>query len=324
MAVSLELLSMLKHRDLSSAALADLRAQLDCQKEFGKVKLRIAKITEYCQNKNISLDIEYGSGFKFKSAEIYPVEKAPENPENKTNNPILKIFQSKKAKEQEKETGDGFYYGDHFIVENEINSMLGGALTYVLGIIRDVNRHILAFCDALGKQLSFYIAALDIVKLLENNNVPPVFPEVRGGQSQIKAKNLRDFGLVLQKAADENPHVTPNDFDGDGSSYYLISGANRGGKTTFLKSAGIAQLFAQSGLPVPAERYFCPVFSNFFSHFPKDEDEDLNFGKLAEELMRIKKAMPKIADNALVLLNESFSTTTETEGCDFTTLYRYA
>jgi DNA mismatch repair ATPase MutS len=73
-------------------------------------------------------------------------------------------------------------------------------------------------------------------------------------------------------------------------------------------------LFAQAGLKVPAEEYKCPVFNNFFSHFPKDEDEDLNFGKLAEELTRIKKAMPMITDNALVLFNESFATTTETEG----------
>jgi len=58
------------------------------------------------------------------------------------------------------------------------------------------------------------------------------------------------------------------------------------------------------------------VFGNLFSHFPKDEDEDLNFGKLAEELTRIKKSLPQIADNALVLLNESFATTTETEGFD--------
>ena len=314
MGVAGELLSMLRHREFSSAALKELRAQLDCQKKFDAVKARIDKMIGYIKNGEITLALEYGSGFKFRGAEIYPYEPPPgETPESRTNNPILKLFQNRKAKEGA-EPDDGFCYGSHFIMENEIGAMQGGAFTYVSGIIRDINRHILSFCDLMAKQLSFYTVAMELIRFMENGRLKTAFPELCRGQAGIKAKGLCDFGLLLQNRPDF--FVSPNDFDDCGGAYYLISGSNRGGKTTFMKSVGIAQLFAQAGLPVAAESYVCPVFGNLFSHFPKDEDEDLNFGKLAEELTRIKKSLPQIADNALVLLNESFATTTETEGFD--------
>lgn len=309
-----ELLSMLKHREFSSRALVDLREQLDSKDKYELVFRRMDRIVEYCNEGKIALDIEYGSGFKFKSAEIrHNGAIPPEKPENKTNNPVMALFQKKAKSKKAEEIGSGFYYGDHFIVEGEIGEISNGAATYVMGAARELCRHILAFCASLSSQLSFYIACIEIIAFMERGGIKTAFPEICGGSSGIKAKNLCDFGLLLRENAGENC-IVPNGFDDAENAWHLISGANQGGKTTFLKSLGIAQLFAQAGLKVPAESYMCPVFGNFFSHFPKDEDEDLNFGKLAEELMRIKRSMPQIADSALVLFNESFSTTTETEG----------
>ncbi|MCL2159722.1 MAG: hypothetical protein FWH48_09975 [Oscillospiraceae bacterium] len=318
MGVSLELLSWLKNRDIKSATLKDLQSQLECQKQFELLKARIGKIIEYCKTDVFALNIEYGSAFKFRNAQIYQNNQKPhENPENKTNNPILKLFQKKPQNYQAIVANPEaeFYYGDHFIMENEINSISGGVFMYITGVIRDLNKHILSFCDLLARQLSFYIVCLELIEVMKNKNLPTVFPEIDDGKSEIKAKNLYDLGLVLQKNSDDSS-VTPNDFDDCGGAYYLISGANQGGKTTFIKSLGIAQLFAQAGIPVAADLYICPIFNNFFSHFSREENEDLNFGKLAEELMRIKASLPKIADNALILFNESFATTTETEGCE--------
>ena len=332
MDVSEELANHLKHRDFCSKSLVDLRDQLDCGEKTDKLKNRINTIVGLCLNDNIALSVEYGSGFKFRSANIYSDININKN-DDKNNkkeakeNAILKFFKNKIPKP--KETVSGFYYNTNFLLVEEVEGEKGIMpliVPHACSIIADLNRHILSFCASLSKQLSFYIACLEIVKFMENKNVKTVYPEFCDGENKIKAKNLYDFGLLLPKEineVDENGEIkdtggidsiTPNDFDDSGNAVYLISGANQGGKTTFLKSVGIAQLFAQAGLKVPAEEYKCPVFNHFFSHFPKDEDEDLNFGKLAEELTRIKKDMPIITDNALVLLNESFATTTETEG----------
>ena len=325
MDISYELLSHLKHRDFCSSALKDLRSQLDCRENIERVKSRIDSFVKCCVNDNIVLNIEHGSGFKFRNAYVYSGSSA--NQKNSQSfikeNAVFKFLQNKIPKQnKQKEIINGFYYHSEYgflPLEAQTEEVLGAAMPYATSVITDLNRHILSFCANLSKQLAFYIACIDIIKFMENKNIKTVYPEICAEEKKIKAKNLYDFGLLLPKDnininSDEIKFVTPNDFDDSGDAVYLISGANQGGKTTFIKSIGIAQLFAQAGLKVPAEEYKCPVFNNFFSHFPKDEDEDLNFGKLAEELTRIKKAMPIITGNALVLLNESFATTTETEG----------
>ena len=309
MQTSAELAAQLKHRNLCSKSLKDLRDQLDCGEKIRRVTERIDTLVKLCVNGNIALNVEYGSAFKFRSAGIYSGITKKESKENA----IFRIFQSKLPRA---ETNPGsFYYNENFLVAAEVEGEKGIMpliAPYAAAVIAELNRHILAFCASLSKQLAFYIACMEIIRFMEGKNIKTVYPDFIPA-SGVKAKNLYDFGLLVYKTDSEHLFVA-NDIDACGSAVYLISGANQGGKTTFLKSVGIAQLFAQAGLKVPAEAYECPVFNNFFSHFPKDEDEDLNFGKLAEELTRIKKDIRLIADNALVLLNESFATTTETEG----------
>lgn len=313
--VSAELLKHLKHREFSSRTLKDLRSQLDCNDKIESIKQRIDSLINASVHNHFTLDLEYGSGFKFRSTNIYA------NNENNTGNHnaekagVLKFF--KKANNIIKKEPEGFFYGTPFSpIDAQITGEVGilnKTPVYMGMIITDLNRHILNFCSSLAKQLNFYIACIEIIKYLENKNINFVFPEFNG-EKKINAENLLDFGLIINRCDEDNLNIVSNNFNDSGGAYYLISGENQGGKTTFLKSLGIAQLFAQAGLIVTAEKYICPVFHNFISHFPKDEDEDLNFGKLAEELTRIKKASPLIADNSLTLLNESFATTTENEG----------
>jgi len=313
MQISHELASQLKHRNLKSDSLKELRDQLDCREKIDKVKERADRIVRLCLNENISLKLGYGSAFKFKSAGLY--SGADKNKKDPRENSIFRIFQSKTP--QSEDFSGSFYYNENFLIEAEVEGekgILPLAAPYAAGLLAELNRHILSFCASLSKQLSFYIGCMEIIRFMEYKNIKTVYPEFTS-QKSINFNNLHDFGLLLYKTEEYEENIpVSNDLEDSGTPVHLISGANQGGKTTFLKSVGTAQLFAQAGLKVPAGKYECPVFNNFFSHFPKDEDEDLNFGKLAEELTRIKKDIRRIADNSLVLLNESFATTTETEG----------
>ena len=94
----------------------------------------------------------------------------------------------------------------------------------------------------------------------------------------------------------------------------LITGANQGGKSTFLRSYGIAQVLMQCGMPVPASKFLAPVYPQIFTHFTRSEDEQLSNGRLSEELQRMSNMVDKAAPNSLFLLNESFASTTEKEG----------
>lgn len=94
----------------------------------------------------------------------------------------------------------------------------------------------------------------------------------------------------------------------------LISGANQGGKTTFLRAIGLAQVLGQTGFPVPATRFASPAYHAVLTHFRREEDPHSRHGKLAEELARMREIVTDIQPPTLILMNESFSSTNEHEG----------
>lgn len=96
----------------------------------------------------------------------------------------------------------------------------------------------------------------------------------------------------------------------------VITGANQVGKSTFLRSVGLAQLMMQCGMFVPAERFRANVCDGVFTHYKREEDATMESGKLDEELSRMNTIVDAITPNALLLCNESFASTNEREGSE--------
>jgi DNA mismatch repair ATPase MutS len=96
----------------------------------------------------------------------------------------------------------------------------------------------------------------------------------------------------------------------------IITGANQGGKSTFLRSIGLAQLMMQCGMVVPAESFCANVCDGLFTHYKREEDSTMESGKLDEELSRMSDIVDNITPNSMVLFNESFSATNEREGSE--------
>jgi DNA mismatch repair ATPase MutS len=94
----------------------------------------------------------------------------------------------------------------------------------------------------------------------------------------------------------------------------MISGANQGGKSTFLRSVGLAQLMMQCGMFVGARSLRVNVCDGVFTHYKREEDEAMQSGKLDEELARMSLIVDHITPNCLLLCNESFAATNEREG----------
>lgn len=91
----------------------------------------------------------------------------------------------------------------------------------------------------------------------------------------------------------------------------VVTGANQGGKSTFLRSLGIAQVLCQAGMFVPAKTYPLRAYEDIFTHFTRREDATMNMGKFEEELKRMEEILRAAGNHTLILLNESFATTTE-------------
>lgn len=105
-----------------------------------------------------------------------------------------------------------------------------------------------------------------------------------------------------------------NSCDIAGKRLLIVTGANQGGKSTFLRSIGIAQVMMQCGMFVAAQTYESGIFPKFFTHFTRREDSAMNSGRLDEELSRMSRIVDQLGDASMVLLNESFASTTEKEG----------
>jgi DNA mismatch repair ATPase MutS len=107
-----------------------------------------------------------------------------------------------------------------------------------------------------------------------------------------------------------------NDLLSDRANLVLITGANQGGKTTFLRALGQAQLMLQCGLFVPAEVCVGHLCQGLFTHFKREEDASMTRGKFAEELERMSRIVDGLKPDGMILFNESFAATNEREGSE--------
>ncbi len=90
----------------------------------------------------------------------------------------------------------------------------------------------------------------------------------------------------------------------------LVTGPNQGGKTTLARAVGQLHHLARIGVPVPGQRVSVPVVDRVFTHFERQERvEDLS-SKLEDDLRRIHAILEQATSESLLILNESFTSTT--------------
>jgi MutS domain V len=174
--------------------------------------------------------------------------------------------------------------------------------------------HIKDFFQMLRAELGFYLGCLNLRDRLVAKSEPVCFPLAvdRGEEARLSARGLYDACLSLSTGA----RAVGNDVDADGRKLIMITGANQGGKSTFLRSVGLAQLMMQAGMFVAAESFTASVSAGIFTHFKREEDATMEKGKLDEELARMSTITSQVRPGCLLLCNESFASTNEREGAE--------
>lgn len=167
--------------------------------------------------------------------------------------------------------------------------------------------HLETFFTQLEDQLAFYLGCYNLKVKLDQLLLPTCYPQVSDSR---KFQDLYDISLSLIK----NEKVIGNELDRSDKKLYLITGANQGGKSTFLRSIGQAQLMAQAGMFVAGSQNYLPLRNGIYTHFKKEEDDKMKSGKLDEELARMNAIVDHLNQDSLILMNESFSSTNEREG----------
>ena len=173
--------------------------------------------------------------------------------------------------------------------------------------------HVQSFFVMLQRELAFYVGCLNLHERLLELKAPFTFPEAtRLGAPRFSSRDLYDICLALNM----NGRPVGNDVAADGKRLIIVTGANQGGKTTFLRSLGLAQLMSQCGMFAPAARLELNVAEGLFTHFKREEDATMKSGKFDEELGRMNRIVDNLTPNALILFNESFAATNEREGSE--------
>jgi len=172
----------------------------------------------------------------------------------------------------------------------------------------------------LKTEAEFYIKFTELIKRIERLGLKFCKPVIAKDQeNNTKIDGLYDLTLALQRIKGGKyelyKEVVCNDlrFDKDGE-IFVLTGPNKGGKTTYIRSVGIAQILFQAGCFVPASRAQMSIVDAIHTHFPEEEALGIDKGRLGKEAERISIIINSSTSKSLVLLNETFSSTREVDG----------
>lgn len=194
-----------------------------------------------------------------------------------------------------------------------LSELRGKGINLAASALAQSTDHILSFFGVMRAELGFYVACLNLHEQLVEKGEPTCFPLPRlPRDTGLSARGLYDVSLAFHL----DSRVIGNDVDAEGKALVMITGANQGGKSTFLRSVGLAQLMMQAGMFVGAETFAANTRDGIFTHFRREEDPTMIRGKLEEELNRMSKIADTIRPASLLLCNESFASTNEREGSE--------
>ena len=133
--------------------------------------------------------------------------------------------------------------------------------------------------------------------------------------ADMKASGLYDLALAMVNSR-QGKEVISNALEYyDKEQFFVLTGPNQGGKTTFARSLGQLVYFTKIGLDVPAQIANVHHFTRILTHFSVEESVETGRGKLKEELVRLKPMMAEQSDGAFVIINELFTTAANYDAC---------
>ena len=210
---------------------------------------------------------------------------------------------------------DGAASGSTFYLDTVVSKMLGSLVKKLRDTLTKYANVAIVNVSGLVPEFIYYIRCAELISGLMEKGF--VFCEAQTETDDCASMSAKGFyNLKLAMNMENVSGIVPNDLDFDREhTVYILTGANRGGKTTLTQAVGQLFILAQGGLFVPAESFRYIPCDCIFTHFPADEDKTTDLGRLGEECVRFKEMFSGCTDRSLLLLNETYSTTSFEEGC---------
>ncbi len=173
---------------------------------------------------------------------------------------------------------------------------------------------------ALEPEIAFYVGAAGLVSDFCDRGLSFCRPQLLPAEERrLEARALYNLDLALrfarqQREGDLKAQIVGNDvsFD-DKGRIHILTGPNRGGKTTYIQAIGLLHVLAQTGMYVPADSAALSPVDGIYLHFPAEEKPNMESGRLGEEAGRLREIFGRATRHSLLLLNESLASTSATE-----------
>jgi len=157
-----------------------------------------------------------------------------------------------------------------------------------------------------NQQISFYLDCKAFFNALREHQIPLCMPQI-ATEKRTSITSAYDITLLLQGKRD----IVPNDVVfAPEHGFYLLTGANSGGKTVYLRAVALCHLLFIAGAYIPAVQAEMFPVEQIFTQFPADESS-LDTGRLKDEQNQVQAILAAVTEKSLVLLNETFSSTNE-------------
>jgi len=286
-----------------SEGLKNLLARLESA-HLDQIAERLKETDYFITGGEIQYTLQFGGGLKICNATInYFTDKTFSR--RRTSQKGWKNLYNKYVKK------DSISLTGNETLRSDVSRLSEVTILHVLKFYRPYLTDMIHFFDHFAEEIAFYMGVIRFMTRMDELHIPLAMPKpLPIGSKDTSFVNIYELSMAIYLQM--LPVVNSLSFTDN--KLTIITGANQGGKSTFLRSYGIAQIMMQCGMPVPAISFSAPIYTQIFTHFTRREDEQLNSGRLREELSRISRMIDNASKNCLFLLNESFASTTEKEG----------
>ncbi len=298
--------------------------------DFGEMKRNIAELREALSKRirSVTVAINFNEDMKPTAAGIVSVsdKAAGEKPSvfdrifyKSAARPDTYVIGKMRRSGEDELAGDGYIREADKALFVALEKITGEYAAKLRGALASFERLTFESISRIEEQLEIYDGLAKIVMSAGSRGLKMCRPVLRESGREGDIKELFDLCFFL-KAAAAKPYdkgdelIVRNDicFD-EGGRFYILTGPNNGGKTTFVRGVGLCFLMGMTGFYVTAERCEISLCDYIFTHFPKEEETGINASRFTTEIKDMKIISETATERSLLLMNESIQSTTPTE-----------
>ena len=192
-------------------------------------------------------------------------------------------------------------------LSEEIASLRADERYEMMRILQEISERVRPHADEITND-AWIIGRLDLIrtKVRFIQETGAVVPQVSEEQ-EIQLLHVRH--PLVKNAVANDVHF------GKDLTAIVITGPNTGGKTIMLKTLGLTQLMAQSGLPILADKGSrVGIFEEIFADIGDEQSIEQSLSTFSSHMTNIVDILGKVNQNSLLLLDELGAGTDPQEG----------